>query len=101
MATKKSSVLTHAKKAFFTRYEIRLTDELYRQILNDIRDNKTRIIMSQGSAVVHEININGTKVPIVYRNKQIITALPANCLDVKTFHQLYSTGDDKVKYSEF
>lgn len=83
MASKKKHQAFHARSSFSDRYGIVLTDELHARFVKDIQTGKAFFMFRQSHRVsVFKISHEGRKIPVVYDGdrKQIVTALPPECL---------------------
>lgn len=83
MASKKKHQAYHARGSFGDRYGITLTDELHAHFVKDIQTGKAFFMFRQSHRVsVFKVEHDGRKIPVVYDGdrKQIVTALPPECL---------------------
>lgn len=83
MASKKKHQAFHARGSFGDRYGIVLTDELHAHLVRDIQTGKAFFMFRQSHRVsVFKVDHGGRKIPVVYDGdrKQIVTALPPECL---------------------
>ena len=76
---KKKAQLIHARRRFDGRFDIKLNDNQYQQLVNQIQNGRGEFVWKQSNRVTHwNINFENKWLRVVYdkRTKVIVTVLP-------------------------